>query len=243
MGLAPDFSEPDQPDSSLEGRRSAGMPPAWLQLSALDFLRAPPLALGFFFFLASPPALVLPPVPLGFFSPVLALAGLDFLPLPLGSLGMSALGPPFPSEAGFSSPLRKGARFSASRVNLMPMEPEPMEPEPLSLGTVVEVTPSRMSTDTLDWSFTLRPAFPLLSRCPSRLLFLPLSRSLRGAFSFSAFPGSGAGFSLNFFLCFSRPGCSWDRLRFRSFSFLPSAAGRASPFPARSGASGGSRSE
>ena len=50
--------------------------------------------------------------------------------------------------------MRKGERLSRSRLNLTPMEPRPAEEA--SLAGVVLLTPSRISTATLDCSFTFR---------------------------------------------------------------------------------------
>lgn len=50
--------------------------------------------------------------------------------------------------------MRNGERLSRSRLNLTPMEPRPEDEE--SLAGVVLLTPSRMSTATLDCSFTFR---------------------------------------------------------------------------------------
>ena len=58
------------------------------------------------------------------------------------------------SAGARSSGLRKGERLSRSRLNLTPMEPRPAEEA--SLAGVVLLTPSRISTATLDCSFTFR---------------------------------------------------------------------------------------
>ena len=82
-----------------------------------------------------------------------------------------------PLSPGGVSALRKALRLSASRANLTPMEAPPSlggteatlgmgggAPPgvagggvPEALMDVVEVTPSRISTATLDWSFSRRP--------------------------------------------------------------------------------------
>ena len=58
------------------------------------------------------------------------------------------------SAGARSSGLRKGERLSRSRLNLTPMEPRLADAA--SLAGVVLLTPSRISTATLDWSFTFR---------------------------------------------------------------------------------------
>lgn len=147
LGALAARSSPDQEVSS-----APLAPAAWLQLSALDFFSdtGPPLApllppLRIFFLVLD--GLVFPLVPLAFLAPTLALT-LVFLGLVLPGAALAA------SAGARSSGFRKGERLSRSRLNLTPMEPRLAEAE--SLAGVVLLTPSRMSTATLDCSFTFR---------------------------------------------------------------------------------------
>lgn len=144
LGALDARSSPDQEVSS-----APLAPAAWLQLSALDFFRdtgpPPPPPLRTFFLVLD--GLVFPLVPLAFLAPALALT--------LVFLGLVLPGATLATSAGArSSGFRKGERLSRSRLNLTPMEPRPADAA--SLAGVVLLTPSRISTATLDCSFTFR---------------------------------------------------------------------------------------
>lgn len=147
LGALAARSSPDQDVSS-----APLAPAAWLQLSALDFFSVtgppvpPPLPPLRTFFLVLD-GLVFPLVPLAFLAPALALT-LVFLGLVLPGAALAT------SAGARSSGLRKGERLSRSRLNLTPIEPRPADAA--SLAGVVLLTPSRISTATLDCSFTFR---------------------------------------------------------------------------------------
>lgn len=117
----------------------------WWQAAAPPPLLPPLPPLRIFFLVLD--GLVFPLVPLAFLAPALALT-LVFLGLVLPGAALAT------SAGARSSGLRKGERLSRSRLNLTPMEPRPADAA--SLAGVVLLTPSRISTATLDCSFTFR---------------------------------------------------------------------------------------